>query len=185
MKTNILIAGLISVIVLLAVLLGSSGLNSCSAGKNYGDTLSNAAHSAQNVIRDTITKYDTIKLKADIRYVKVHDTLWQKTPVEVDSIFNVTYPRDTADTTKFATGYTQLRKAIDEHNLRIRDSVKESATVAQVKTCTTQVSAVVDKIDDVKKEIEPVKEPFLTPIKVTIGALIIAFIAFVGGSASN
>lgn len=185
MNKNYIFGGIVAIVLIVLGMFSLQGIKSCSGGKNYGNTISTEVHSAQNKIHDTIRKYDTIKQKAEVRYKTQHDTLWVMPPINIDSLFDKTYPRDSADTTNFYNGYTQLRKAVDEHNKRIRDSIKETASVAQVKTCTTVVSDVVKKVDSVVPKIEPTPDPVLTPTRVTIGALLIAFIAFVSGSLAN
>lgn len=134
-------------------------------------------------MRDTIVKYDTIKLKADVVYRTKTITLWKLAPSEVDDVFNVVYPRDSLDTTNYSSGYTQLRKAVDTYNKSVRDSIKEQASVEQVKTCTTTVTKIVNQIDTVK---EISKEPSKTDWK-TLGAvtLISIILGFVGGFAAN
>lgn len=147
------------------------------------DTLSAKAHAEQQIMRDTIVKYDTIKLKADVVYRTKTITLWKLAPSEVDDVFNVVYPRDSLDTTNYSSGYTQLRKAVDTYNKSVRDSIKEQAAVEQVKTCTTTVTKIVNQIDTVK---EISKEPSKTDWK-TLGVvtLISIILGFVGGFAAN
>jgi len=147
------------------------------------DTLSAKAHTEQQIMRDTIVKYDTIKLKADVVYRTKTITLWKLAPSEVDDVFNVVYPRDSLDTTNYSSGYTQLRKAVDTYNKSVRDSIKEQASVEQVKTCTTTVTKIVNQIDTVK---EISKEPSKTDWK-TLGVvtLISIILGFVGGFAAN
>lgn len=154
-------------------------MSKCSNSNVPLDSLSKKAHIEQQIMRDTIVKYDTIKMKADVVYRTKHDTLWKLPPSDVDSIFNVTFPRDTLDSTSYSTGYTQLRKAVDAHNKSERDSTKVEATVEQVKACTTTVTNLVKQIDTVKIDTKPDYK--------TIGltGVLLLFIGFVGGVFAN
>lgn len=123
--------------------------------KKVMDDLSKTAHTEQSRVRDTIKVHDTLIQKAKAIYITKHDTLFKEAPKVVDAKFDSTFPRDSSDTTSFSHGYTQLRKAIDANDRAIRDSTILVERVAQVKTCTTAVSNVVDKVDVAKKEIKP------------------------------
>lgn len=156
---------------------------SCSRNTGIIDTLSSKVHTEQQIMRDTVWKYDTVKLKADVIYKTKHDTLWTLKPSDVDSMFNVVYPRDSVDTTNYSTGYTQLRKAIDTHNKSIRDSIKEQASVEQVKACTTTVTKIVNQIDTAKTTIQ---EPSKTNWKsIGIIAIISLLLGGLGGFAAH
>lgn len=101
--------------------------------------------------RDTIIKIDTLKLKADTKYKKIHDTLYLVSDAEVDSIFDVTFERDSLDTSNYSAGVSQYRKAIDAQLKFIRDSTKLAATTKQVTVCTTAVSDIGKKVDTIVK----------------------------------
>ena len=127
-------------------------------------------------VHDTIRKYDTIELKADTKYVTIHDTLWRTSAVKIDSMFDSTFPRDTGDTSKFTNGYTQLRKALDANEARKRDSTKLTAKKEVVKTCTTAVSDIAKAVDTAKQD-EKKNRPIISDN--TKNTVIIALIAVV------
>lgn len=150
MQNSLTIGTLIAIIMLLIGFMGFQGIKGCKSDTSALDSLSAIAHREQNVMRDTIIKYDTVKSKAEIVYRTKHDTLWKAKPDTVDAMFNIVFPRDTLDSTEYITGYTQLRKAIDVKNKSDRDSIKESASTQQIKACTTTVTKIVNQIDTVK-----------------------------------
>ena len=185
MKNNILVSALFAIIFILVAILVFQGVHGCTANNVSAlDTLSNKAHSEQTVMKDTILKYDTIKQKADVIYRTKHDTLWAESSNAVDSDFNVVFPRDTADTTTYIAGYTQLRKAIDANNRSLRDSIKNSASVAQVSTCTTTVTKIVNQIDTVKDSIK-LKNKSTNWTAVGITGAIIVILSFFAGHSLN
>jgi len=103
------------------------------------------------VMHDTLWKHDTIKIKADTQYEVLRETLWVASDEVVDSIFDVTFEKDSIDTTVYTAGISQFRKAIDVNLKFKRDSTKLAATEAQVRACTTTVKKVEDKIDTIVK----------------------------------
>jgi hypothetical protein len=180
MKTQLTIGGLISLVVVILGIFLFQGVNSCSNNNKVIDTLAAKAHTEQIVMRDTITKYDTIKQKAEIVYKTKHDTLWKMKPDSIDTVFNKTFPRDTLDSSGYLAGYTQLRKAIDANNRSIRDSTKETASVAQVAVCTTTVTKIVNQIDTAKTQIKSYNAGWQT---IAAGVLVAALSLFVGFAA--
>jgi len=174
--------GIVALFVVLFSLFTFGPLKSCSGASQAIDTISKTAHAEQSKVRDTVIKYDTIKEKAEIRYRTKHDTLWRTSPDSVDTMFNKTFERDSIDTTKYTTGYTQLRKALDANNQRIRDSIKYEASSRVVATCTSAVATIVKEVDTQKVIITQYEEKIGWK-QITVG-VILATIAFVWGTSS-
>lgn len=188
MKTELTLKGflislLLCIVLVNSLVFGISSIKSCSNPSAQLDSLSNRVKVEREIMHDTIVKYDTIKTKAKIIYVAKRDTLWKYAPDAVDSVFNVTFPRDSLDTTSYSTGYTQLRKAIDANNRSVRDSILNEASEVQVKTCTTTVTRIIDQVDSTKKVIQ--SESKITWKTLSITVIATAILAFVGGLAAN
>lgn len=188
MKTDLTLKGflfslLLCLGILVTVVFGVSSIRSCSNPSDQLDSLSNKVKIEREIMHDTIIKYDTIKTKAKIVYVSKRDTLWKYPPDVVDSVFNATFPRDSLDTTNYSTGYTQLRKAIDANNRSERDSILSEASEAQVKTCTTTVTRIVDQVDSTKNAIKT--ESKITWKTLSIVAVVCAVLGLFGGLAAN
>jgi len=188
MKTDLTLKGflfslLLCLGILGAVVFGVSSIRSCNNPSDQLDSLSNNVKIEREIMHDTIIKYDTIKAKAKIVYVSKRDTLWKYPPDVVDSVFNTTFPRDSLDTTNYSTGYTQLRKAIDANNRSERDSILSEASEAQIKTCTTTVTRIVDQVDSTKNAIKA--ESKITWKTLSIVAVVCTVLGLFGGLAAN
>lgn len=174
--------GIVTLFVFIFSLFTFGPLKSCRSTSEALDTLSKTAHAEQSKVRDTVVKYDTIREKAEIRYRTKHDTLWRTSPDSVDTLFNKTFPRDSVDTTNYEAGYTQLRKALDANNQRIRDSIKDAASTRVIATCTSSVAKIVKEIDTQKVIVKEYEEKIGWK-QVTVG-VVLAVIAFVWGSST-
>ena len=171
MKHDTIIGFLFAIMLALALTLGYFIINK-PVQSNPVDPLAKSAHTELAKIHDTIRIYDTIKLKAETKYIKTHDTLWKMAPSSVDSLFNKVYVRDSLDSTHYGTGFTQLRKAIDMNSKFERDSIQKIALEQQIKTCTTGVVRIVKEIDTLRETIK-IEEPRNWTLEVLIGALLL------------
>ncbi|MFA5405009.1 MAG: hypothetical protein WC358_08750 [Ignavibacteria bacterium] len=174
---------ILSIAIFLSILFGMGIMKSCSSQSDQLDSLSNRIKIERVIMRDTIFKYDTIKERARIVYVAKRDTLWKYSPDAVDSVFNQTFPRDSLDSTDYSTGFTQLRKAVDSDNRRIRDSISNAASEVQVKTCTTTVSKIIEQVDSTKKVLA--SESKITWKMLGVAVIVTATLSFIAGLAAN